>query len=84
MNNSKHFKNLAGWRNWLQENHNNKFELWLIYYKKHTEKETISYEDSVQEALCWGLTASSSASMLKHTCANLLPAPTLKTGLILI
>jgi uncharacterized protein YdeI (YjbR/CyaY-like superfamily) len=26
----------------------------LIYYKKHTGKSSLSYEKSVQEALCWG------------------------------
>jgi uncharacterized protein YdeI (YjbR/CyaY-like superfamily) len=54
MQNSKHFKDLESWRYWLQENHATVEILWLIYYKKHTGKESISYEDSVQEALCWG------------------------------
>ena len=28
--------------------------IWLVFYKKHTGKPTISYEDAVQEALCFG------------------------------
>ena len=29
-------------------------EVWLVFYKKHTGKPTISYNDSVEEALCFG------------------------------
>jgi len=29
-------------------------EIWLIYFKKHTKKETVSYNDAVEEALCYG------------------------------
>lgn len=42
------------WRAWLKENHVTKKEVWLIYYKKHTGKASISYDDSVEEALCFG------------------------------
>jgi len=42
------------WREWLRKNHNVKNEVWLIYYKKHTDKSSISYDDSVEEALCFG------------------------------
>jgi uncharacterized protein YdeI (YjbR/CyaY-like superfamily) len=42
------------WRNWLKKNHNIKKEIWLIYYKKHTGKPRIPYEDAVEEAICFG------------------------------
>lgn len=42
------------WRAWLEENHSCKKEIWLIYYKKHTGKHTIPYDDAVKEALCFG------------------------------
>lgn len=42
------------WRSWLRKNGNAKKEVWLIYYKRHTGKPSISYEDSVEEALCFG------------------------------
>ncbi len=42
------------WREWLQANHDTHNEIWLVYYKKHTGKPTISYNDSVEEALCFG------------------------------
>ena len=40
--------------NWLAKNHQAEQELWLCYYKKHTGKPTISWEESVEEALCYG------------------------------
>lgn len=42
------------WRKWLEHNHNQQTEVWLVYYKKHTKKLTISYNDAVEEALCFG------------------------------
>jgi len=42
------------WRDWLSKNYNTKKEIWLIYYKKHTGKERILYDDAVEEALCFG------------------------------
>lgn len=42
------------WRGWLTENHASEKEVWLAYYKKHTGKATVSYMDSVKEALCFG------------------------------
>ncbi len=42
------------WREWLAENHKTKKEVWLIYYKKHTGKPRVPYEDAVEEAICFG------------------------------
>ncbi len=42
------------WRAWLEENHATETEVWLVYYKKHTGKPSVSYIDSVKEALCFG------------------------------
>ena len=42
------------WRAWLVEHHHDKKEIWLIYYKKASGKRGISYEESVDEALCFG------------------------------
>jgi uncharacterized protein YdeI (YjbR/CyaY-like superfamily) len=49
-----YFANRNDWRQWLRENHDTEKEVWLIYYKTNTGKVTISYEDSVEEALCFG------------------------------
>lgn len=45
---------LPEWRTWLRENHNCVEEIWLVYYKKHTGIPSISYQDSLDEALCFG------------------------------
>ena len=47
-------KSRQDWRDWLKRNHTIEKEIWLVYYKKHTGKPTISYRDSVEEALCFG------------------------------
>ena len=46
--------NRKDWRGWLRKNHNSQNEVWLIYYKKHTRKKRILYDDAVEEALCFG------------------------------
>ena len=43
-----------GWREWLAQHHCDYKEIWLIYYKKTSGKTGISYEESVEEALCFG------------------------------
>ena len=48
------FKNRDEWRAWLEEQHQTESEVWLIYYKKHTGKQSIRYEDAVEEAVCFG------------------------------
>ena len=47
-------KDRKTWRAWFSKNHARQKEIWLVFYKKHTGKPTISYEDAVQEALCFG------------------------------
>ncbi len=42
------------WREWLQENHQTKREIWLLTHKPVTDKPRISYLASVEEALCFG------------------------------
>ena len=42
------------WRRWLEHNYETEKEVWLVYYKKHTGKPAIPYDDSVEEALCFG------------------------------
>jgi uncharacterized protein YdeI (YjbR/CyaY-like superfamily) len=49
-----HLSNRNAWRAWLENNYATKKEVWLIYYKKHSGKPSIPYEDSVEEALCFG------------------------------
>jgi uncharacterized protein YdeI (YjbR/CyaY-like superfamily) len=42
------------WRSWLAKHHKSASEIWLIFHKKHTGRTCISYDDSVDEALCFG------------------------------
>ena len=45
---------VADWRAWLRKHHKTSREIWLIYYRKSSGKPRISYNDSVDEALCFG------------------------------
>lgn len=47
-------KSRAAWRNWLQKNHAKEERIWLIIYRKDSGKPTLTYADSVEEALCFG------------------------------
>jgi uncharacterized protein YdeI (YjbR/CyaY-like superfamily) len=49
-----HLTNRSEWRAWLMGNYQTKDEIWLVYAKKHTGKPRISYNDAVEEALCFG------------------------------
>jgi len=46
--------NRKDWRSWLSKNYNKEKEIWLIYYKKSSKKPRISYNEAVEEALCYG------------------------------
>ena len=42
------------WRKWLKEHYDSKSEIWLVFHKVHTGITCISYNDAVEEALCFG------------------------------
>jgi uncharacterized protein YdeI (YjbR/CyaY-like superfamily) len=42
------------WRAWLEANHASASAIWLVFHKPHTGKASVDYEDSVEEALCFG------------------------------
>ena len=42
------------WRAWLEENFENRDEIWLMVPLKASGEQGISYNDSVEEALCFG------------------------------
>ena len=44
----------GAWRRWLAKNAGRCAEIWLGFYKKASGKQTVSYEDAVEEALCFG------------------------------
>jgi len=47
-------KNRKEWREWLNQNHGKSSGIWLVFYKKHTGKSTLEYDEAVEEALCFG------------------------------
>jgi len=47
-------KSQADWRNWLENNHQLKQSVWLVYYKSSTKVASISWGEAVDEALCFG------------------------------
>lgn len=47
-------ENREAWRNWLIDNHQTVGEIWLVYYKVHTDVPCILYGESVEEAICFG------------------------------
>jgi uncharacterized protein YdeI (YjbR/CyaY-like superfamily) len=44
----------AEWREWLAANHRTSAGVWLVTWKKRAARPTVSYEESVEEALCFG------------------------------
>ncbi len=42
------------WRDWLETNFQHEPDIWLVYHKKSSKKPRISYNDAVEEALCFG------------------------------
>jgi uncharacterized protein YdeI (YjbR/CyaY-like superfamily) len=46
----------------LEENHSTKSEIWLQFCKQHTGKPCVSYDDALDEALCFGWVD----SLVKH------------------
>src|SRR5262245_37453522 len=49
-----HLKSREDWRTWLAKHHVSSPGIWFVFYKSHTGRKSISYEDMVQEALCFG------------------------------
>jgi uncharacterized protein YdeI (YjbR/CyaY-like superfamily) len=44
----------AEWRRWLERNHLDASEVWLLYYKRHTGRPSVVWAEAVEEALCFG------------------------------
>jgi uncharacterized protein YdeI (YjbR/CyaY-like superfamily) len=50
----KKFKSQKDWRNWLVNNQDLQEGIWLQVYKKHSGVETVTIEQALEEALCFG------------------------------
>ena len=47
-------KNRQEWRAWLKKHFQTEPEIWLVFPNKASGKERVSYNDAVEEALCFG------------------------------
>lgn len=52
--NSLQVESRAEWRAWLAAHHTRTTGIWLITYKKQPGQPYVSYNDTVEEALCFG------------------------------
>jgi uncharacterized protein YdeI (YjbR/CyaY-like superfamily) len=49
-----HFSSSAEFREWLEQNHSERDEIWVGYWKKGKGRESVTWPESVDEALCFG------------------------------
>ena len=47
-------KSRKAWRTWLEKHHTSSTGTWLVYAKKHSGLASLTYNDAVEEALCFG------------------------------
>jgi uncharacterized protein YdeI (YjbR/CyaY-like superfamily) len=47
-------KSRKAWREWLKKHRISSPGIWLVFAKKHTSIASLSYNDAVEEALCYG------------------------------
>lgn len=49
-----HFTTTEEWRSWLEKNHATEDGIWLTIYKKHSDTSSVTVDQAVEEALCFG------------------------------
>lgn len=59
----KYFENRNDWRQWLSDNFETADEIWFVFPRKSSAKKNISYNDAVEEALCFGWIDSTTKSL---------------------
>ena len=47
-------KNTKEWREWLRKNHKKESSIYLIKYRKHTNKPSLTSKEAMVEAICFG------------------------------
>ncbi len=52
-NKIKYFENREDWRTWLAENFDVDNEIWFVFPNKSSGKKGVTYNDAVEEALCF-------------------------------
>lgn len=58
----------TAWRKWLEKNHLSKQSVWLVFYTKSSKKESITWSDAVDVALCFGWIDSRKIKIDEETC----------------
>jgi uncharacterized protein YdeI (YjbR/CyaY-like superfamily) len=53
----------SDWRAWLREHHRRSTGVWLVTWKKSAGRPQVSYDEAVEEALCYGWVDSKSRSV---------------------
>ncbi len=48
------FPTALEWQHWLSTNHASAIGIWLRFYKKYSGVATVSYDEALDEALCFG------------------------------
>ncbi|HOW31250.1 MAG TPA: YdeI/OmpD-associated family protein [Bacteroidales bacterium] len=48
------FNDRAAWRKWLSDNGTSEKAVWLIHYKKHSGLPSVTRQEALEEALCFG------------------------------
>ena len=61
--NSVQCETRAQWRSWLATNHDRDEGVWLVTFKKASNRPSVGYDASVEEALCYGWIDSRSNSL---------------------
>jgi len=44
----------AAWRAWLEAHHGTATVVWLLLHKRNADETSVTYDEAVEEALCWG------------------------------
>jgi len=58
-----HADDRATWHAWLEANHASARGVWLVTWRRRTGRPTLSYEDAIEEALCFGWVDSTSGHL---------------------
>lgn len=51
---AKPFRDQAAWERWLERNHDRVDEVWVKLAKKASGRASVTYEEAVESALCFG------------------------------
>ena len=65
-NNIKYFEKREDWRKWLLRNFDTANEIWFVFPSKSSGEKSITYNDAVEEALCFGWIDSTIKSLDKE------------------